>query len=56
VRLVIPRIPQWRVVLIQAPNGTETRAGYNGVNASYAESMNWFMQQGRFLSEADINE
>ena len=35
VSTVTPRIADWRGVLIQSPDGSGTRAGYNGVDASY---------------------
>ena len=54
VKLVVPRIPEWRGVLVQAAGGAESRTGYNGVNASFAEAMDWGIQQGRFISEEDI--
>ena len=55
VKLVVPRIPEWRGVLVQAAGGAEHRTGYNGVNASFAEAMDWDIQQGRFISDEDIN-
>lgn len=55
VKLVVPRIPEWRGVLVQAAGGAEHRTGYNGVNASFAEAMDWNIQQGRFISDEDIN-
>ncbi len=55
VKLVVPRIPEWRGVLVQATGGAEHRTGYNGVNASFAEAMDWKIQQGRFISDEDIN-
>ena len=55
VELVVPRIPEWRGVLAQAAGGTEHRTGYNGVNASFAEAMDWNIHQGRFISDDDIN-
>ena len=54
VKLVVPRIPEWRGVLAQAAGGTEHRTGYNGVNASFAEAMDWDIAQGRFISDEDI--
>ena len=54
VKLVVPRIPEWRGVLAQAAGGTEHRTGYNGVNASFAEAMDWNIEQGRFISDEDI--
>ena len=54
VKLVVPRIPEWRGVLAQAAGGTEHRTGYNGVNASFAEAMDWDIEQGRFISDDDI--
>ena len=56
VKLVVPRIPQWGGVLVQAANGAETRAGYNGVNDSFPASMQWDVQRGRFISTEDIND
>ena len=55
VKLVVPRIPEWRGVLAQAAGGTEHRTGYNGVNASFAEAMDWNIEQGRFISDEDIS-
>ena len=55
VEVVVPRIPEWRGVLVQAAGGAEHRTGYNGVNASFAEAMDWNIQQGRFISDEDIN-
>jgi putative ABC transport system permease protein len=55
VELVVPRIPEWRGVLAQAAGGMEHRTGYNGVNASFAEAMDWNIQQGRFISDEDID-
>ena len=55
VELIVPRIPEWRGVLAQAAGGTEHRTGYNGVNSSFAEAMDWNIQTGRFISDEDIN-
>lgn len=55
VKVVVPRIPEWRGVLVQAADGSETRTGYNGVNASFAEAMDWDIQQGRFISDEDMD-
>ena len=55
VKLVVPRIPEWRGVLVQAAGGAEHRTGYNGVNSSFAEAMDWKIQQGRFISDEDID-
>ncbi|MDE0634967.1 MAG: ABC transporter permease [Candidatus Poribacteria bacterium] len=54
VKVVVPRIPEWRGVQIQAADGSETRSGYNGVNASFSEAMDWGIQEGRFISDEDI--
>ncbi len=54
VKVVVPRIPEWRGVLVQAIGGAETRTGYNGVNATFAEAMDWGIQMGRFISDEDI--
>ena len=54
VKVVVPRIPEWRGVLIQTNDGSEARSGYNGVNASFSEAMDWGIQEGRFISDEDI--
>ena len=54
VKVVVPRIPEWRGVLVQASDGSEARTGYNGVNYTFAEAMDWDIEQGRFISEGDI--
>lgn len=54
VKVVVPRIPEWRGVLAQAAGGAETRTGYNGVNASFSEAMDWKVKLGRFISDEDI--
>ncbi|MYC76028.1 FtsX-like permease family protein [Candidatus Poribacteria bacterium] len=55
VKLVVPRIPEWRGVLVQAAGGAEHRTGYNGVNASFSEAMDWKIEQGRFITNEDID-
>ncbi len=55
VKVVVPRIPEWRNVLVQTADGSETRTGYNGVNASFSEAMEWETAQGRFVSEEDMD-
>ncbi len=54
VKVVVPRIPEWRGVQIQSKDGAETRSGYNGVNSSFSEAMDWRIQEGRFISDEDI--
>ena len=54
VTLTVPRIPAWGGVLAQASDGAETRTSYNGVNASFARAMDWDIQEGRFISDEDI--
>ena len=54
VSAVTPRIADWRGVLFQGPGGTEARAGYNGVNASYTTAMDWDIQEGRFITDEDV--
>ena len=54
VSAVAPRIPEWRDILIQGPGGTETRAGYNGVDANYQTAMNWDLREGRFITDEDV--
>ena len=55
VKVVVPRIPEWRGVQIQSNDGSETRSGYNGVNASFSEAMDWGIQEGRFISNEDMD-
>ncbi|MCG9128344.1 ABC transporter permease [Candidatus Poribacteria bacterium] len=54
VSMVTPRIPEWRGSLIEAPGGSQTRAGYNGVDATYKTAMDWDVQEGRFISDEDV--
>ncbi len=54
VKVAVPRIPEWRGVLIQTNDGSEIRSGYNGVNHSFSDAMDWDIQEGRFISEEDI--
>jgi putative ABC transport system permease protein len=51
---VIPRIPQWRGVLVQAEGGAEKRTRYEGITAFYQIGMNWETAAGRFITEADV--
>ena len=54
VSVVTPRVADWRGVLFQGPNGTEARAGYNGVNATYTTAMDWDLKDGRFITDEDV--
>ena len=54
VSAVTPQIWNWGGVLIQAPGGTETRAGWNGVDATYTTAMDWNVKEGRFITDEDI--
>jgi putative ABC transport system permease protein len=54
VSAVTPRIPEWRGSLIQAADGSETRAGYNGVDTAYPIAMDWDVQEGRFITDEDV--
>ena len=54
VKAVTPRIPEWRGSLIQTADGSETRAGYNGVDAAYPIAMDWDVQEGRFITDEDV--
>ena len=54
VQIVAPRIPEWSRVLMQAPNGTNIRAGYNGVDEDYAVALAWDLATGWFISEEDV--
>ena len=54
VSAVTPRIADWRGVLFQGPGGTETRAGYNGVDATFTTAMDWNIKEGRFITDEDV--
>lgn len=54
VKAVTPRIPEWRGALIEAARGVQTRAGYNGVDATYKTAMDWDIQEGRFITDEDV--
>ena len=54
VRAVTPQIWNWGGVLIQASNGTEIRAGWNGVDATYETAMDWNVKEGRFITDEDV--
>ena len=54
VKFVTPRLPEWTRVLMQAPDGTNLRAGYNGVDESYHLAMEWGLKTGRFISADDV--
>ena len=54
VSAVTPRIPEWRGALIEAAGGAQTRAGYNGVDATYKTAMDWDLQEGRFITDEDV--
>lgn len=51
---VIPRLPVWRGVLVQAEGGAEKRTGYEGITPFYRIGMNWEVQRGRFISDEDV--
>ena len=56
VRAVTPQIWNWGGVLIQASNGTEIRAGWNGVDATYETAMDWNVKEGRFITDEDVKK
>ena len=49
-----PQMWNWGGVLIQASGGTETRAGWNGVDANYTTVMDWNVKEGRFITDEDV--
>ena len=51
---VTPRIGNWVGVLIQANNSVQTRAGWNGVDATYTTTMDWDVKEGRFITDEDV--
>ena len=53
-KAVTPQLWKWSGVLIQAPGGTETRAGWNGVDANYTTAMDWNLKEGRFITDEDV--
>ena len=54
VSAVTPQIWNWAGVLIQAPGGTEIRAGWNGVDATYTTAMDWNVKEGRFITDEEV--
>ena len=54
VRAATPQIWNWGGVLIQAAGGTETRAGWNGVDANYNIAMDWNVKDGRFITDEEV--
>ena len=54
IKAVTPQEWNWGGVLIQAPGGTETRAGWNGVDATYKTAMDWDVKEGRFITDTDV--
>ena len=54
VKDVSPQLPNWVGILIQAPGGAETRAGWVGVDATYTAAMNWDLKEGRFITDEDV--
>ena len=49
-----PQIWNWGGVLIQASGGSEVRAGWNGVDATYNTAMDWDVKEGRFITDEDV--
>lgn len=56
VELVIPRIPRWGGILVQAADGAESRTGYNGVDSHFPIGMNWEVGRGRFFTETEFSD
>lgn len=54
VKVVTSKISNWSGVLIQAPDGAETRAGWAGVDAAYKTAMDWDLKEGRFITDEDV--
>lgn len=54
IKAVTPQEWNWGGVLIQAPGGAETRAGWNGVDTSYKTAMDWNLKEGRFITEEEV--
>ena len=53
-KAVTPQIWNWAGVLIQGPNGAETRAGWNGIDTTYKTAMDWDLKEGRFVTDEDV--
>ena len=54
VLFVLPKNERYRV-LFTSSQGGEARAILEGVTADYARGMRWNAQEGRFLSEGDVD-
>ncbi len=53
-KAITPQVWSSGGVLIQGPGGTETRAGWNGVDANYTTAMDWNLKEGRFITDEDV--
>ena len=51
---VTPRIRDWKGLLVQSEAGSQIRAGYNGVDTTFKNALDWKLKQGRFITDEDV--
>lgn len=55
IRFVLPKNERYRILVISR-DGSQARPILEGVTADYARGMHWRVQEGRFISEGDVDQ
>ena len=55
IRYVLPKNERYRILVISR-DGSQARPILEGVTADYARGMQWRVQEGRFISEGDVDQ
>ena len=55
IRFVLPKNERYRILVISR-DGSQARPILEGVTADYARGMHWRVQDGRFISEGDVDQ
>ena len=55
IRYVLPKNERYRILVISR-DGSQARPILEGVTADYARGMHWRVQEGRFISEGDVDQ
>lgn len=55
IRFVLPKNERYRTLVISR-DGSQARPILEGVTADYARGMHWRVQEGRFISEGDVDQ
>ena len=55
IRFVLPKNERYRILVISRA-GSQARPILEGVTADYARGMHWRVQEGRFISEGDVDQ